>query len=286
MVDGVGMRRLRPALLAMACGLAAASATAARGDDPPPGHDLTYRPTVMVRRGTSQGSGTVIASVARETLVLTAAHVLEAEGAPSIEVHRYNLGLERRRTAEGFPRVVPARIVATDKAADLAVLRVSGFEAMPYVARLAPGDEDPAPGRTVVSVGIDLGAKLTSWGTRVVDSVRIDMGKGGGDRPFLLVDKPPEHGRSGGGLFATDGTVVGVCIGRAEIVRGKRLGVFASGRSIRRLLREHDLDAAVARSIARRSTLPGPVDRARGAAPAAPVPAPPPPALGRASPGG
>ena len=38
--------------------------------------DWTFRPTVVVRRGTSQGSGTIIASVDGETLVLTAAHVV------------------------------------------------------------------------------------------------------------------------------------------------------------------------------------------------------------------
>ena len=112
------------------------------------------------------------------------------------------------------------------------------------------------------------------------------MGKGGGPRPFLLIEKPPEHGRSGGGLFTTDGTVVGVCIGRAEVVRGKRFGVFASGASIRRLLREHDLNEAVARSTARRSPRPIPIDRTRGTAPAPPSPTPPPPPPGRPSPPG
>ena len=55
----------------------------------------TYRPTVVVRRGTSQGSGTIIASVDGETLVLTAAHVVKAEGPILVELHRYNLGMER-----------------------------------------------------------------------------------------------------------------------------------------------------------------------------------------------
>jgi S1-C subfamily serine protease len=170
--------------------------------------------------------------------------------------------------------------VALDKASDLAVLRVSGFEPMPYVARLAPPGVEAPPGLAVVSVGIDLGETLASWGSRVVEPVRIDLNRGGGARPFLLVEKPPEHGRSGGGLFAPDGSVVGVCIGRAEVIRGRRLGVFASGRSIQKLLRENDLDGAVARSIARRLPQPAP-----GAAPAPPLPVPPPPVAGRGSSG-
>ena len=284
MIDEQFERRLRPCLFALACALG--SVSAARADDPPapapapkpappPGNDQTYRPTVMVRKGTSQGSGTVIASVPGETLVLTASHVLEADGSPYIEVHRYNLGLEKRRTAEGWPRQIPARVVARDRDADLAVLRVEGFEAMPYVARIAPGTGEADRGEAVVSVGIDLGEKLASWRSRVIDYARIDLGKGGGDRPFLLIEKPPEHGRSGGGLFATDGSVVGVCIGRAEVVQGKRLGVFASGASIRRLLRENHLNAAVARSTDRRLPRPSPIDRTSGTAPAPPSPTPP-----------
>ena len=70
-----------------------------------PSDDWTFRPTVMVRRGTSQGSGTIIASIERETLVLTAAHVVQERGPIAVELHRYNFGLERSRPAPGaWPR--------------------------------------------------------------------------------------------------------------------------------------------------------------------------------------
>ena len=68
-----------------------------------PGTTGLTAPTVVVRRGTSQGSGTIIASVDGETLVLTAAHVVKAEGPVLVELHRYNLGWSdsRRRQAHG-----------------------------------------------------------------------------------------------------------------------------------------------------------------------------------------
>ena len=134
----------------------------------------------------------MIASIPGETLVLTASHVLDAEGPTSIEVHRYNLGLEKRRSSAGFPRTIPARIVAIDRASDLAVLKVSGFEAMPYVARLALGGTEAPPGLAVVSVGIDLGESLASWGSRVVEPVRIDLNRGGENlRLFLSSSRSP-----------------------------------------------------------------------------------------------
>src|SRR5262245_3387813 len=56
---------------------------------------LTFRPTVLIRRGSSQGSGTIIASLDADTLVLTASHVVRGTGPIQVELHRYNLGIEK-----------------------------------------------------------------------------------------------------------------------------------------------------------------------------------------------
>jgi S1-C subfamily serine protease len=215
-----------------------------------PADDWTYRPTVVVRRGTSQGSGTIIASVEGETLVLTAAHVLKKDKGPVwVELHRYNLGMERRPAAPGvWPRVLEAAPAASDPAADVAVVRVEKLIALPYVARLAPDDEKPQPGFVVSSVGIDLGRKLSLWSTRVVETVAFELNESRESRPFLITEKIPQHGRSGGGLFSTSGELVGVCVGHTELDEGPRRGVFAAGESIRALLDDHDLNAVIHRS--------------------------------------
>jgi S1-C subfamily serine protease len=267
----------RVLLLALASGLGLTSPSPADGPPRPPSKDLTFRPTVIVIRGNSQGSGTVIASVPGETLVLTAAHVLAGAEQPYVEIHRQNFGLERLGAGEGWPRKIEARIAAIDRAADLAVLRVGGLGAMPFVARVDPDRGEPEVGEVVVSVGIDRGTNFASWGTRIVEYTRIDMGKGGGERPFLLTEKTPEHGRSGGALFRTDGTVVGVCVGRAEVINGRRVGIFASPQSIRTILRQHDLDETVARSTARRLPRSTQSERTRRNEPAPPAPTPSPP---------
>jgi S1-C subfamily serine protease len=152
-----------------------------RADDPPRGlpRDLTFRPTVIVLRGKSQGSGTIIASVPGETLVLTAAHVLDSDDQTFVELHRQNFGLERRGTSEGWPRKIAAQVVAIDRAADLAVLKVGGLAALPFVARVELREGEPEPGTTVVSIGIDRGTNFASWGTRIVDVARVDIKRGG-----------------------------------------------------------------------------------------------------------
>ena len=228
-----------------------------------PSDDWTFRPTVMVRRGHFQGSGTIIASVDGETLVLTAAHVVGESGAVHVELHRYNLGLERTPATPGaWPRSIEAAVAAIDRAADLAVLRVEGLGALPYVARLAPPRREPLVDSTVTSLGIDLGKHLSSWSTLLVEALWFELNDNREERLFFITARAPEHGRSGGGLFLPDGALVGVCIGHAELIPGRREGVFASSESIRRLLVHHDLTPVVARSelhrtrLARRSARP------------------------------
>ena len=219
-----------------------------------PSDDWTFRPTVVVRRGTSQGSGTIIASVDGETLVLTAAHVVLDKGPITVELHRYNLGLERLPLDPGvWPRPVPARLAASDRAADLAILRIEKMAALPYVARLSPGFEDPASDSLVTSIGIDLGTKLSSWTSRLVESLWFELNDNRDERLFFITAQCPEHGRSGGGLFLPNGELVGVCVGHAELVPGRRMGVFASRESIRQLLRDDDLAAVIVRSELRQS---------------------------------
>ena len=216
----------------------------------------TFRPTVLVRRGTSQGTGTIIASVDGVTLVLTAGHVIRGRGPISVELHRYNLGIENRPSVPGkWPRVVVAEAVATDALADLAILRLRDMIALPFVARLGPEDAEPASNAGLTSVGIDLGAKLSSWNTQLVEVLWFELNDSGTDRPFLVTARIPEHGRSGGGLFDTSGMLVGVCVGHAELVKGRRMGVFSSVENVRQLLREHELTSVIERSEARRAQL-------------------------------
>lgn len=242
-------RRGWPAGLWAALVLAAVASPAAEG--PRPSDDLTFRPTVVIRKGDGQGSGTIIASRDGETLVLTASHVVEHPGRLRVELHRYNLGVERFNAGQRWPLAVAAEVAAADSSADVAILRVRTPSALPFVARLGGDDALPARGTAVTSVGIDLGTRLSSWTTRVTSVDRFEIEGRGDERLFLITTRCPEHGRSGGGLFLSSGELVGVCVGHAEFVKGRPAGVFASGSSIRRLLRDHDLDAHVASSSPR-----------------------------------
>ncbi|HZW30778.1 MAG TPA: serine protease [Isosphaeraceae bacterium] len=230
------------------------SAAVNRGQATLPSDDWTFRPTVVVRRGSSQGSGTIIASIEGATLVLTAAHVVSDPGPITVELHRYNLGLERTQPTSGsWPRPLAADLVATDPAADLAILRIARVGPLPYVAHLGLNPPEPAPDSVVTSIGFDLGARLSSWSSWLVEALWFELNESHDERLFLITERAPEHGRSGGGLFLADGALVGVCVGHAELVEGRRMGVFASGESIRRLILDHNLAPILVSSQRRRS---------------------------------
>ncbi len=109
-------------------------------DAPIEADNWTFRPTVLVRHGSSQGSGTIIASLEGETLILTAAHVIRGRGPISVELHRYNLGIEQQPSIPGrWPRRVVAETVGSDSLSDLAVLRLRDTIALPFVARTGIG---------------------------------------------------------------------------------------------------------------------------------------------------
>src|SRR4051794_9327423 len=155
--------------------LASTFTFALASETPTPDDDRTFRPTVLIRQGRSQGSGTIIASSRGETLVLTAAHVVEDRGPVRVELHRYNFGVERNGRSESWPRSVAAEKVAADTAADVAVLRIRGIPPLPFVARLAVTTSEPARGTAVTSVGIDQGIHLSSWTSRIAEIDRFEM---------------------------------------------------------------------------------------------------------------
>jgi S1-C subfamily serine protease len=259
----------RRRLLALAFGIAVLGPTAARPDDKgaAPGKATAaevLRPTVQIRNGTRRGSGTILASAPDETLILTAAHVVSDPAELKVELHRHNLGGPIAGLTEGggWPRLVPAALVAADPAADVAIVRITGMVALPHVARFDPGSAEPAEGDVLTSVGIDRTLFLRLWRTTAQGTARVDIGRGGGARRFILTTRYPDHGRSGGGLYREDGALVGVCVGQLSLRPGQpKVGIFASSESIRRLLHDNDLDralraAAPGASRARKRTVP------------------------------
>jgi len=103
-------------------------------------------------------------------------------------------------------RELGAHVVGRDARTDIAVLQVDAGAKLPF---LSLGDSDKArPGDWVVAMGnpFGLGGSVTAG---IVSARGRDIGAGPYD-DFLQVDAPINRGNSGGPLFSTDGSVVGV----------------------------------------------------------------------------
>lgn len=140
---------------------------------------------------TSLGSGVLVSP---EGYALTNAHVVE-RGA------RFRVGL-----LDG--RELPAKVVGTDPATDIAVLKVQSPDKLPF---LAPGrSDDLMIGETVVAIGNPFGLAHTVT-TGVISATRRNVESG--DRSLFDViqtDASINPGNSGGPLINIQGQLVGI----------------------------------------------------------------------------
>jgi len=146
--------------------------------------------------GNSVGSGTIIDAREGEALVLTCGHVFrDSQGKGQITVDLFG-----PRPAEG----IPARLINYDLKSDVGL--VSFRSTAPITpARVAPAGHRFATGDAVINVGCSHGAEPTVRESRIAALDRF-LGP-----PNVQVSGQPVQGRSGGGLFSSDGLVIGVC---------------------------------------------------------------------------
>jgi len=141
--------------------------------------------------GRGEGSGVIIAD---DGTVLTNAHVVDGATALTVVL------------ADG--RRFPARVVALDASADLAVLKVSGAESLPV---LPLGDSDALMlGETAIAIGNPLGLGLTV-STGVIASTARDLSVGDGPvQTWIQTDAAINPGNSGGALIDLEGRLIGI----------------------------------------------------------------------------
>ncbi|MGD9545030.1 MAG: Do family serine endopeptidase [Methylocystis sp.] len=136
----------------------------------------------------SQGSGFIITP---DGYVVTNNHVVE-------HANEVEVALDDGRT-------LPAKVIGTDKRTDLALLKISDGQKLPYVEW---GSATPRVGDWVIAVGnpFGLGGSVTAG---IVSARGRDIGAGPYD-DFLQIDAPVNRGNSGGPAFDSHGNVIGV----------------------------------------------------------------------------
>jgi len=162
-------------------------------------HDLiqaTARLRVQDPNGASWGTGTVIDCRQGEALILTCGHIFrDSVGEGSIEVDLF-----------GDPSAdrLAGQMVSYDLDRDLALVSVF-TEATLEPVKIGSVGRPRDVGEGVVTIGCDGGREPTMHVSRVTS---VDKYLGPAN---VQVAGQPVQGRSGGGLFALDGTLLGVC---------------------------------------------------------------------------
>jgi RNA polymerase sigma factor (sigma-70 family) len=106
-----------------------------------------------------------------------------------------------------------ARLVDCDLESDVALLRLHAPRDLP-VAPIVPRDWKPVAGAQMVTAGCNRGGAATLWSTTVLRFlIATSSSQGGpahGSRDRIVCVRAGEPGRTGGGLFTTDGQLAGV----------------------------------------------------------------------------
>lgn len=156
----------------------------------------TARLRVQDPQGSSRGTGTVIDCRQGEALILTCAHIFRDSGGEG----RIAIDLFGGNESRGLA----GQLVAWDLDRDVALVSVfTDAEIQPV--RVAGPERELAVGEQVASVGCDGGADPTVHFSQIT---AVDKYLG---PPNVQVAGQPVPGRSGGGLFALDGSLIGVC---------------------------------------------------------------------------
>jgi serine protease Do len=170
---------------------ASGSASAATGPNIPDVVENLEPGVVTVLAGGYQGSGVVY----RADVVLTNQHVVGAAKAVTMTL------------ADGA--TVKGAVVGIDKIADLAVIRSSRTNLPPVAIR----SDLPRPGEMALAIGSPLGYENTVTQGIISGIGRQIPASQTGGRPLvdlLQTDAPVSPGSSGGGLFDSNGRLVGI----------------------------------------------------------------------------
>ena len=164
--------------------------------------------------GHSCGSGTIIDARGGKALILTCGHIFrDSQGKGPIEVDLFG---------PNGPQRIKGTLDSCDLTRDigLVVIETTGPVA---TARVAPPGYRVQPGAAVVSIGCNNGEQPTVQHSQITS---LDKFLG---PPNIQVAGQPVEGRSGGGLFSSEGYVIGVCNAADP---SDREGLFAAIQSI------------------------------------------------------
>ncbi len=225
------------------------------------------------------GSGTVISSTPEESIILTCAHIFRVKGPVQptpknfrvpISVDLFSgqlIGRDPAQVSRGEQDIV-GEAIDYDFDNDVGLIRIRPGRKLPS-SRVVPPWWTPKKGMSMFTVGCSHGADATAWNTTILDP-KVTMTNTATKKNFseIKCTNQPKEGRSGGGLYTSDGYVAGVCDFADP---NERVGLYAVPEAIHRLLDRNELmalykpssDGADTRLASTRSTGPAPSSKTK-----------------------
>lgn len=186
--------------------------------------DTIGEAVVQVRTPSGLGSGFIIHE---DGYLITNFHVIESETQIGVEVYHQEKGqLERRNYRQ-------VRIVAMNKFADLALLKIDDKDAPKFAAVPLADSDDLGVGERVFAIGSPLGLERTVTEGIVSTKTRPMQGE-----LYLQTTTQINPGNSGGPLFNLRGEVVGVT--NMKITFGEGLGFAIPIDAVKQFLNHRD----------------------------------------------
>ena len=157
---------------------------------------VTVRLRIEDADGHSCGTGTIIDARDGAALIVTCGHIFrDSQGKGRITVDLFGPNAARQ---------VPGKLISYDLDRDVGLISIRTPGPV-SAARVAPPGYELKKGARVATVGCNNGADPTVRHSRITS---LDKFVG---PPNIQVAGLPVQGRSGGGLFSTEGYVIGVC---------------------------------------------------------------------------
>ncbi len=201
---------------------------------------------ILSERSVAFGSGTIIQSTRAEALVMTCAHIFKLDEleqvAPvkfprRIMVDLFDGKLRSEKPAHvTFDVTTGGEVVDYDFDHDVGLIRIRPGKQLP-VSPIVPTRWEARPRMRMLTVGCSEGQDPTAWTTEVVGGTMRGLA---GNPSYEAIECriAPKQGRTGGGLFTTDGYLAGVCNFAAPQADQ---GLYATPMSIYRLLDRNGL---------------------------------------------
>jgi thiol-disulfide isomerase/thioredoxin len=198
------------------------------------------------------GSGTIISSTAEESIILTCAHIFRVKGPqpPSPKQFRVPISVDlfggqfvRQKPTPMLAcseKDIPGEAIDYDFTNDVGLIRIRPGRKL-LASRVVPTSWKPERGMPMTTVGCSHGNDATAWSTKILDP-RIGMSNTSTKQGFATIKCAfqPMEGRSGGGLYTSEGYVAGVCDFADP---NEHVGLYAVPEAIHRLLDKNQLTA-------------------------------------------